>query len=364
MRKYSVFSLSVVEVLVDSHYHYLICKKDQKGNYVEVLNGEKIVVEDEKCVTPLSKYYSTLAVCNYTTGKHLMLSRRDILRKYIDINVNKAIYMYEERVANMMSNNSNEESIKERLERTTKEMFPEEGSWRSSEFGRPENSLIGHLRDDKWLAYKLQSLGLEDIYFGTIFSYVKNSDIFKSERDAYEQRIVKWQINWMVNGGEGWLASEEFGGDFIGFDKNCDIGFRLGILNTLEAIGMDHEAIERGIEENASLWREKEIRSAFINNYEPIIELGSLLGEMVPAPEEHKNAWMKMRLYEYYKDHKDSIDKYGEVTPEMQMSDEEVENLKLYLEKLHEDRMAYLEELKTKERPVSKVLVNMLSENW
>lgn len=358
MRKYDVFNLSVVKKIVNNHFHYLICKNDNKDNYVEVLTGHKVIVADEKCVKPLSKYYSDITLYGVSTDKHLMLTRQDILKKYIDINVNQAIYEYEENKLKQMSNNSNEDSVEKRLEDATKNMFPEEGVWRAGEFGRPVHSLIGHLRDDEWLAYKLQSSGLEDIYFGVILNFVKNSDVFKTERDAYEQRVIKWQISWMVNGGEGWLVPEGYGGEFIGFDKNCDIGFRLGILKTLEAIGMDHEAIEKGIEENVGMWRDREIRSAFINNYEPILEMFGLLDKEERASEEHKNAWIKMRLYQYYQDHKESVDNYGVVTPEMQMSEEEAKNLQLYLDTLHEERMAYLKELK--ENNKAKKLTNVL----
>ena len=44
--------------------------------------------------------------------------------------------------------------------------------------------------------------------------------------------------------------------------------------------------------------------------------------------QEHYEKWMKLRLYEYYIEHKDSVDKYGEILPEMQMTESEVIELK------------------------------------
>ena len=168
----------------------------------------------------------------------------------------------------------------------------------------------------------------------------------------------------MIGGGEGWLVSEEFGGDFIIFDENCDIGFRIGIIKTLEAIGMNTEAIEQGIEENACLWRNQEMASAFRNTYSPILGFTDVkLKEMEPISEEHKNAWMKLRLYEYYQAHKSSVDKYGIVTPEMEMSEEEVRCLREYLTKMHEKRITYLEDLKNKAKSSgsSRVLINTVN---
>lgn len=350
MKQYDVFRLYVAKVLINGNVQYLICSKETlSDDYVEVLTKTKVDVKDKSCVSSLVDYYSPLAVCNYSTGKHLMLTRDDILKKTIQMNMDYALKTYEEKMNRKIDDNSKIDNLEEKLEETTNMMFSGDGSWSAIEFSRPEYSLIGHLRDDVWLASNLQELGLRDIFFGTLLNYVKTSPVFKAKRDDYEQRVVKWQIGWMINGGDGWLVSEEFGGDFIGFDENCDIGFRIGILRTLEAIGMNHDAIERGIEENADMWRRQEMLSAFRNTYEPILGfVGGKLNNIKPASEEHRSTWMRLRLYDYYQTHKESVDKYGVVLPEMKMSEEEVQNLREYLNKMHEERMAYLEELKNK----------------
>ncbi|MCI8575223.1 MAG: hypothetical protein HFI09_02005, partial [Bacilli bacterium] len=293
MQKHDIFRLYVVKTSTKGNDPYLICSKGiLSGEYIEILTKAKVNIKDESCVTSLVDYYSPLAVTNYSTGKHLMLTRDDILKMTILINMNYAITTYDNEMDKKIDDN-----YVERLEEATKKLFSGDGHWSSAEYSRPEDSLIGHLRDDKWLTYKLRECGLEDIFFGTLLNYVKTSKVFKAERDAYEQRIVKWQIGWMVNGGDAWLVPEEFGGDFIRFNKNCDIGFRKGILRTLEAIGMDTDAIERGIEENVDLWREREMLSAFRNNYEPILGfVNKKRNDMKPTNEEHKNAWIKLRL--------------------------------------------------------------------
>lgn len=361
MQKYDVFRLYVVKV----SNHYLICSKSiLNDDYIEVLTRTKIEVKDDSCVTSLTHYYTSLSVCNYSNGTHLMLSRDDILKKTIEINTNYAIMKYEEEMDKKIDNNSRIDDLEKKLDEAARDMFSGDGGWMSDEYRRPEYSLIGHLRDDIWLATKLKNYGLKDIFFGTLLNYVKTSLVFKSLRDAYEQRVVIWQINWMINRGDGWLVSDEFGGDFIRFDENCDIGFRMGILNTLEAIGVNTEAIEQGIEENADLWRNHEMESAFRNTYSPILGFTDIKFEdMEPVSEEHKNAWMKLRLYEYYQAHKTSVDKYGIVTPEMKMSEEEVQVLREYLAKMHEDRIAYLENLRNKVNSSgsSRALINTMN---
>ena len=68
--------------------------------------------------------------------------------------------------------------------------------------------------------------------------------------------------------------------------------------------------------------------------------------QVEPAEEEHKEKWLKMRRYEYYQGHKKSVDLYGVATEDMQMSEEEVLELRQYLEQKHQERMKHIEELK------------------
>ncbi len=365
MQKYDVFRLYVVKVSTSGNVQYLICRKGTlSDDYIEVLTKTKVDVKDKSCISTLVDYNSSLAISNYSNGKHLILTRDDVLKKTIQINMDYAITKHEEKMNKKIDNNSIAGDLEEKLEEATKMMFSGDGSWSATEFSRPKYSLIGHLRDDIWLASRLQEFGLRDIFFGTLLNYVKSSPIFKAERDSYEKRVIKWQISWMISGGDGWLVSEEFGEDFIRFNENCDIGFRRGIIRTLEAIGMNIDAIEQGIEENAYLWRNQEMSSAFRNTYEPILGFVSeKFEDMKPVSEEHKNTWMKLRLYEYYQAHKASVDKYGVVTPEMEMSEEEVQSLREYLAKKHEERMVYLEELKTRPKPsgISRVLINTMN---
>ena len=133
----------------------------------------------------------------------------------------------------------------------------------------------------------------------------------------------------MRNGGENWVIDQSLGGELFLFSTKCDYAFRKGVVDTLLAIGMDKDAIEEGIEKNANKWREKYMKISFYNLYSvlPAYSLSPSSGEkkiLEKPSQEHYEKWLKLRLYEYYMEHKDSVDKYGEVLPEMKMTESEV----------------------------------------
>ncbi len=244
--------------------------------------------------------------------------------------------------------------IEKFLDETLKDFFPQEGKWKISCFSKSkmleEINLPCHLRDDKWLAglitkkYNLYSLG-ED----TILEYIVNSSNFNKLRYEYEQKIVSWQIDWMRNGGENWVIDQSLGGELFLFSTKCDYAFRKGVVDTLLAIGMDKDAIEEGIEKNANKWREKHMKISFYNLYSVLsatsLSPSSDEKKILEKPsQEHYEKWLKLRLYEYYMEHKDSVDKYGEVLPEMKMTESEVMELKKWLETAHEERMKKIDE--------------------
>ena len=88
MKKYNVFELSVGRISRgNGTYQYFICKQDSiKTVYTEIFTDDKIVITDPLDVEPLSNYYSLLAVCNWKTKKPLMLTKKELLQKYNEIN--------------------------------------------------------------------------------------------------------------------------------------------------------------------------------------------------------------------------------------------------------------------------------------
>lgn len=248
----------------------------------------------------------------------------------------------------------------ELLDSIVVDFFPKEGNWKSNCFRKEEvvseKNLPCHLRDSNWLAslmmkkYDLSSLGE-----GVVREYVKESGYFHQLRKEYEVKIVKWQINWMRNDGANWIVDAKYGEEFYFFHPMCDYAFRRGIVDTLLAIGMDIEAIEEGIEKNVDMWLDTYMNLAFNNQYNPVFtrfRIGNseekeeeTLSEVDPN---FKECWLAYRKYQYYQEHRESVDAFGTVTKEMQMTLEEVEKLKAYLQEQEALRIKEIEEFKNR----------------
>ena len=162
----------------------------------------------------------------------------------------------------------------------------------------------------------------------------------------------------MNEDGEGWLCDDNLGGDLSLILPYCDIAFRKGVVDTLLAMGLDKEAIEEGLEKNADMWRNHYIEKAFKVQYEPlkINFFGTKNFEPLPdADLNHKQAWIKMRKYEYYCNHKKSVDLYGFVEPDMMISKEELTTLKNYLEVENAKRLDFIEQHKNNSAKTKKL---------
>ena len=356
MKKYSLYDLKVIMVVSSDSTRYLICKYNYfSDTYVEIFTGEKIKDSDISCVELLSDYYS-ISEEDYTADRPLVLDKKELLKKYIEINTgvslktnkhtqNETVGGFEEK----KEETNNLISIDSILDEATINFFPKSGEWYSDCFRKPRdlsmNNLPCHLRDDMWLARMLNKYqSLSNISFNKILNYVRTSHFFEQKRHEYELEIVKWQINWMRNGGEGWICDDNYGGDAYLLTPVCDLAFRKGVVDTLSRIGMNRDVVEEGIEKNAILWRESLMKTAFRNEYEPVFFMSK--SQVDPAEEEHKEKWLKMRRYEYYQRHKKSVDLYGVATEDMQMSKEEVLEIRQYLEQKHQERMKHIEEVK------------------
>lgn len=70
----------------DSLYSFICRQKSSANTYIEIFTGQKIKETEIITIEPLKNYFSVLSICNYTTGKPLLLTKRELLTKYIDIN--------------------------------------------------------------------------------------------------------------------------------------------------------------------------------------------------------------------------------------------------------------------------------------
>lgn len=241
----------------------------------------------------------------------------------------------------------NEEVEQSILEGEIEKFFPESGSWSQSCYKKPTELskyyIPCHTNDNNWMARLLESKLLDKgilIPFPNIEEFLNNSERFKELKHDYELRIVEWQIGWMADGGGNWLMPEGYGEISLLISPNVDRMFRGGVVKTLMAIGLDREVIEEGIEKNASRWRDQYMKLSFQHEYEPV-----LYGRdpIKPADPKHKENWLQLRRYKYYQEHKDSVDKYGSLFPEMFMSEEEANELSVILDTQNAERKKIVE---------------------
>lgn len=241
----------------------------------------------------------------------------------------------------------NDEKVNAILEEEIKDFFPNKGVWYSNCFRQPSevgyDNMPCHLRDNAWLSELLhRELNEKGIYIPqhTIKKFMDNSENFANLRHEHELRIVKWQINWINNGGK-WLmpkGTDEFS---LLVSEDVDKIIRGRVSKTLKAIGMDGEVIEEGLEKYADIWRPSAMSTGFGNKYEPVV---FMVGTPDKADEEHKQNWISDREYRYYQAHKNSVDNYGIKTPAMQMTPEEHAKLVTVLEKQNEQRDRFIEQ--------------------
>ena len=87
MKKYSVFSLYVLK----KDNHKFICQKIFDNEYREILTKTKMFVDNNKNVESLTNWYSLATIAffdfdNNTIKNPKMLTKKDILLKYLEIN--------------------------------------------------------------------------------------------------------------------------------------------------------------------------------------------------------------------------------------------------------------------------------------
>ena len=259
---------------------------------------------------------------------------------------NKSENQTEESLPHILINNNEINII---LEKEIKDFFPVQnnGKWYSNCFSRPSEvkyiNLPCHLRDNAWMSSLLHNvLNDKGIYIPqhTIKKFMDNSQTFADLRHEHELRIVKWQINWINNGGGNWLMPKGYGEMALLFSEDVDKIIRGGVLKTLRAIGMDGEVIEEGLEKYSDIWRPRAMSLGFEHLYQPVV---FMVGTPAPADEEHKRNWLANREYQYYQEHKYSVDNYGTKTPAMQMTPEEHTQLVDILEQQNEQRARFVE---------------------
>lgn len=356
MKKYNLDNLRVVKIETKNKERYTICYFNKFfKTYTDVFTDQKIIPTSP--VKALTKYYNC-AELYYRRGEgKIYLTKRELLDKYTEINALKKEEPKPKTEKEETKSETKQEvpvesvDVNKMLEIAVQDFFPKTGEWTSNCFQRPRElhmcNLESNLRNDKWLAQMIKKqCNLDNVNYYDILDFVKKSPIFQELRRNYELEVVRWQIEWIKNGGENWICDEELGGDFTMLSPVCDLGIRKGVVDTLLAIGMDEEVIEEGLEKYADIWRDRFISSAFFNKYNCFTFLAD---PNVPIPEidkEHESAWIRYRKYEYYRAHKKSVDKYGIPDEDMLMSQDEAIRLKNYLDVKDKERKEQIRKYK------------------
>ena len=356
-KKYHIDKIYVVEIEKGNEPRIIFCLGTRRlYGYKAVFTGEIIWANPWARLGQYVYRYEILKDKRYLTEKELFQIWQDMNEKLQEKLVQKELKQQPKQIKKEDSKPKQEKPIEnvdvnKMLELEAQNFFPKTGGWWSSCFYMPTElrmqNLPCNLRDSEWLARMFrEKCNLYDVNFYDVLEFVKNSKIFNELRHNYELEIVKWQINWIKNGGEGWITDEKLGGDCVFFSEVCDLGFRKGVLDTLLAIGMNKEVIEEGLEKYSDLWRNQYISSAFWNKYNCIFFLAD---PNVPVPEidkEHQEAWIRYRKYQYYQTHKKMVDKYGKTDEDMLMDEDEALRLKCYLESKHKERIYDIETYK------------------
>ena len=197
-----------------------------------------------------------------------------------------------------------------------------------------------HLHENKWMTNFIMnelSIDKKDAKeYKKIYNYIKNSRY-------YEKLVYNLELNTIINYIERKYEYLDINSyfDFNGLD--IDIHFRKLIVNELTKLGFDKDVIEEGLERTAfdstnelikESWRTKLIRKEFYHRFYNVVDVQEYNIEM--PSEEFRMDWTKLRLYEYYNDHKNCIDICGTITNEMKMLP--IEAAQLYLKVEEETR--------------------------
>lgn len=151
--------------------------------------------------------------------------------------------------------------------------------------------------------------------------------------------IARWLINY----------SNVYAKGFMKIDNRLklsivetDYAFRKSLSDSFKYLGFSYDRSEEAIESLSKYWRSPRMRAFFYSAY---------AGNMVLVAREtykkhdlnFRDNWLRLKEYDYYQKHKDSVDKYSEQTPAMLMDKEEAEELKNMIIELSEDRQAEME---------------------
>ena len=201
-----------------------------------------------------------------------------------------------------------------------------------------KENVVFHLEDKNWLIQYI-SLNFQSISKGAIKKYVYESVFLENSIHEYQLQVARFIINDLNVTSKGYLKIDN---DLILENVETDYALRKSLSDTFNYLGFSYERSEEAIEVYAQNWRSPRMRLLFYNAYAGNAVLVAR-ETYTPFDLYFRDNWLKLKEYDYYKKHKNSVDKYGEATSSMLMSDEEAEEMKSKIIEMSEKRYAEME---------------------
>ena len=204
-----------------------------------------------------------------------------------------------------------------------------------------------YTRDVNWLETYV-GIKLPNIRPDVISLYVRCSPKFDAVRSRYEQDLVTCYINEYKDYKNDDFHEKAEDKYLLRNSINYDKIFRNKVKETITELGVSECNVEFALEKSAALWRPEAMKVAFLNRYpqcgmSDYVRCGKRfnrgseddrqisyynerawqllpLGKLTDSQKALYNQWIALREYEYYQEHKKTINQLGLATPNMQIS--------------------------------------------
>lgn len=154
-----------------------------------------------------------------------------------------------------------------------------------------------------------------------IEDFINNNKELQNLLNEYEQEIILNYILYLKK----YINEEKY--EFLELEEI----FRQSVINNLTAIGIKRIPIEKCLEENIDIWFDECINKSFSELFKYDNEDEKYYY--------HKLYYTKIKKYSYYQKHKDIINAYGTITPEMLMTESEAQELQLKLSEYNQKKL-------------------------
>ena len=209
-----------------------------------------------------------------------------------------------------------------------------------------------HTRDEKWLVPYLDGVVRTQkpdavLDPANILTFIQHAAGFHKMRNAYEENLVKAEINCMMSHTiPNAFIGTDYASGFAQYQPNYDRAFRREVVNTMTNVGLPKHTVDVALEKNAHLWRKQTMVRSFENVYYPYphlikISKGPLWDKLHAIKQKHQELWLKHREFEYYHAFQNVIDETNTATPNMKMQPHETRAVLEGMHQMNQQRMDF-----------------------